>query len=83
VVERVIDHVLAEALVAVALEVDDRGEALELPARRRELEPLQLVGVDLQGQVLDLVVAGHGGGGYRPAALGPRRFRNVASPRGT
>jgi hypothetical protein len=45
VVERVVDHVLAEALVAAAVEVDHRGEAGER-ARDVALEALQLVAVD-------------------------------------
>ena len=57
VVERVVDDVLADALVAVALEVDDGGEPVE--ARRRELEALELVALDLQGQVGDLVIGAH------------------------
>src|SRR5215207_9408746 len=71
-IERVIDDVLAHALLAVPLQVDDRGEALELHTRRLELESLELVGVDLQGEVLDLVVARHGAAHYRPPELGPR-----------
>ncbi len=46
VVERVVGDVLAEPLLAAALEVDHGGEAFE--AGDLQLEPFQLVALDLQ-----------------------------------
>ena len=66
VIERVVDDVLAQSLLVAALQVDDRGEPVEVSSRRVKLQALELVGVDFERQVLDLVVAGHGGGHYRP-----------------
>src|SRR5262249_1226843 len=77
VVQRVVDHVLTQALVPVALQMDDRGQAIEVPTGRVELESPQLIGVELQGEVLDLVVAAQGAGGYRPVAAGSLRRRNA------
>jgi hypothetical protein len=57
VVERVVDDVLADALLALAVQVDHGAETGE--ARSLELEPLELVGIDLQGQAGDLLVAAH------------------------
>ena len=57
VVERVVDDVLADALLAAALQVDHGGQPRE--ARAPRLEPLELVGVDPQRQVGDLLVAAH------------------------
>jgi hypothetical protein len=83
VIERVVDDVLAQTLVTAALHVDDRREAVEFRSLGVELEPLELVALDLEGKVLDLVVAAHGGGPYRPVAAGFRAWRNVAALGGT
>ena len=52
VVEGVVDDVLADPLVPVSLQVDDGRQAVE--AGRGELEALEVVALDLQGQVGDL-----------------------------
>ena len=70
VVERVVDDVLPESLVATALQVDDRRQALHVRPREREVEAAEFVGLDLEGQVLDPVVAAHSAGDTtdRPAS---------------
>ena len=57
VVERVVDDVLADALLALAPQVDHGAEPRE--AGSLVLAGLELVGLDLQGQVRDLLVAVH------------------------
>ena len=71
VVQRVVDDVLAQPLLVAALQVDDGRQPVEVGAGWVELEALELIGIDLEGQVLDLVVAGHGGGHYRPIDADP------------
>ena len=70
VVERVVDDVLAQPLLVAALQVDDGRQPVEVGPGWVELEALELIGIDLERQVLDLVVAGHGGGHYRPVDAG-------------
>src|SRR4030095_13196114 len=83
VVESVIDDVLAHSLVPVALQVDDRREAIEVRTGWVELQALKIVGIDLQGEVLDLVVAGHGRRTLPSGRCRPGASRNVAPLRRT
>ena len=71
---RAVGDVLAEALLAAALEVDRGRQPLEF-RRDRAGASLEDVAVDLEGQVGERVVEGHGPGQYRPAD--PRRCRAV------
>jgi hypothetical protein len=54
VVERVVGDVLADPLVAAALDPDRRRDAREL-RRRLELLALELIALDLDGQVRELL----------------------------
>ena len=72
VVDGVVDDVLAEALLAGAVQVDDRRLALEVAGDVLH-EPLELVALDGDGQVGDEVVGAHGLRGYRPARVRPDR----------
>ena len=51
-------HVLADALLAGPTQMDRRGDPGEL-RRDRELEALELVGLDLERQIRDSVVERH------------------------
>ena len=51
-------HVLADALLAAATQMHRRGNPGEL-RRDRELEALELVGLDLERQIRDSVVERH------------------------
>ncbi len=64
VVDGVVDDVLADALVAGALQVDDRGLALEV-ARDVLHEPLERVALDAYGQIGDELIGAHAIGPYR------------------
>jgi hypothetical protein len=55
---RVVDDVLALALVAGAVQVEDRRAALERLAEA-PAEALQLIALDLQGKVRDALVGAH------------------------
>jgi hypothetical protein len=63
VVEHVVDHVLADPLLAGALEVDDRRAAREL-RRVLAIVVLELVGLDLDRQPGDVVVSAQSNAGY-------------------
>jgi hypothetical protein len=66
VVERVVHDVLADALVAAPVQVDDGRQAGEV-ARDVPLEALQLVGVDLEREVGELVEQGHAWSLWHPS----------------
>jgi hypothetical protein len=68
-----IGHVLADALLAAA-EMDERRHAREL-RRDDELEPFELVRVDLEVEVFDRVVEGH------PGTIGADRRRRLQGVR--
>ena len=55
---RVVDDVLADALLVPAVE-DDDGRLAQEVCTRLHLEPLQLVPVDLEAEVLDALVQAH------------------------
>src|SRR5262249_57942124 len=65
VIEGVVDHVLADALLAASQQVDGGRQAVEIAPLGVELAPLELVSLDLQREILDSVVARHGGSHYR------------------
>jgi hypothetical protein len=67
VVERVVGDVLADALLAAALEPERRRQPREV-GRRLELLALELVAIDLERQVGDLVE-----GAQRGTFFVPRR----------
>src|SRR4051812_41685059 len=69
VVEDLVGHVLADPLLPLALEADDRGAAGEVAVFAIVL--LQLVPGDLNGQVGQAVVEAHRHGHYRGASAGP------------
>jgi hypothetical protein len=58
VVAGLVDDVLTDALVAGAVQVEDRRAALELLAEA-PAEGLQLVALDLEGKVGDALVGAH------------------------
>ena len=59
VVDGVVGDVFADALVAAAAQLDDRGQPFELPEDR--FQPFELARLDLQRQVGDRVEGGHRG----------------------
>ena len=63
VVDRVVDHVLADARLAAAVKGHDRRQADEL-GRELEREDLELVALDAEGQAGDALVGrAHAPGG--------------------
>ena len=63
VVELVVDHVLADAVLAATVEVDQRARADELGAHRL-LESRQRIALDLDRQLRDGVPGAHDAGAY-------------------